>query len=124
MDSDIAKNRACLGKVHIVESPFTKDSKELHVEARAPLNTSYPRAPQAMTSNLQTRPVHVEGSWKRVVRTEIGADTVMSEAVGEKRVAEETESLLELPKKRKVSQAGTTKKKILAEAEFQPCQKQ
>ena len=124
MDSEIAKNRACLGKAHIIESPSIKDSKELHVEARAPLNTSLPRATQAMTSNLQTRPVHVEGSWKRVVRTEIGTDTVMTEAVGEKRVDEETESLLELPKKRKVSQAGTTKKKILAEAEFQPCQKQ
>ena len=124
MDSNVAENRACLGKAHIIESPPIKDSKELHVEAHAPLNTSLSRAPQAMPSNLQTRPVHVEGSWKRVVRTEIGTDTVMTEAVGEKRVAEETDSLLELPKKRKVSQAGTTKKKILAEAEFQPCQKQ
>ena len=103
MDSNVAENRACLGKAHIIESPPIKDSKELHVETHAPLNTSLSRAPQAMPSNLQTRPVHVEGSWKRVVRTEIGTDTVMTEAVGEKRVAEETDSLLELPKKRKVS---------------------
>ena len=116
MDSNVAENRACLGQVHILESSSIKDSNELHAQARAPLNISLPRAPQAMTSNNQTRPVHVEGSWKRVVRTEIGTDTVMTEVVGEKRVAGETESLLELPKKRKVSQAGTTKKKILAEA--------
>ena len=49
---------------------------------------------------------------------------MMAEAVGEKRVAGESEGLLELPKKRKVSQAGKTKKQILAEAGIQPYQKQ
>ena len=68
--------------------------------------------------------MHAEGSWKRVARTEVGIDIVMAEAVGEKRVAGESEGLLELPKKRKVSQAGKTKKQILAEAGIQPCQKQ
>ena len=68
--------------------------------------------------------MHAEGSWKRIIRTEIGTDTIMTEAVGEKRLAGETECLPKLPKKRKVSQVGTTKKKILAAAGFQPCQKQ
>ena len=68
--------------------------------------------------------MYAEGSWKRITRTETGTDTIMTEAVGEKRLVGETECLPELPKKRKVSQTGTTKKKILAAAGFQPCQKQ
>lgn len=101
--SNIAENRACLGKENIIESPSIKDSNEMLSQARAQLNPSLPRALLAVISNNQNRPVHAEGSWKRVARTEIGIDTVMIEAVREERVAGETESLLELPKKRKVS---------------------
>ena len=68
--------------------------------------------------------MHAEGLCKRIIRTEIGPDTIMTEAVGEKRLAGETECLPELPKKRNVSQVGTTKKKILAATRFQPCQRQ
>ena len=68
--------------------------------------------------------MHDEGSWKRIIRTEIRMDTIMTEAVGEKRLAGETKCLPELLKRRKVSQASITKKKILAAAGFQPCQKQ
>ena len=68
--------------------------------------------------------MHAEGSWKRIARAEIGTDIMMAEAVGEKRVAGAPDDLLDLPKKRKVSQAGKTKKQILAEAGIQPCQKQ
>ena len=122
--SNIAENRACLGKENIIELPSIKDSNEMHSQARAQLNPSLPGALLAVISNTQNRPVHAEGSWKRVARTEIGTDTIMTEAVGKKRVVGETENLLKLPKKRKVSQVGTTKKKILAEAGIQPCQKQ
>ena len=107
--SNTAENIACLGKENISESPSIQDSNEVYSQAHAQLNPSLPRAPLAVISDNQNKPVHAKGSWKRIVRTEIGTDTVMTEAVGEKRLAGETECLLELPKKRKVSQVGTTK---------------
>ena len=122
--SNVAVNKACPGKENVTESPSVQVSNEIFSQARAQLNHSLPRAPLAVISNNQNRLVHAEGLWKRVARTEIGIDIVMVEVVGEKRVARETEGVLELPKKRKVSQAGKTKKQILAKAGIQPCQKQ
>ena len=122
--SNNAKNRACLGKENIPESPSIQDSIEGYSQARAQLNPSLSHAPLGVISNLQNRSTHAEGTWKRMTRTETGTNTIMTEAVGEKRLVGETECLPELPKKRKVSQAGTTKKKILAAAGLQPCQKQ
>ena len=122
--SNNAENRACLGKENIPESPSIQDSNEGYSQARAQLNPSLPRAPLGVILDNQNRSVHAEGLWKRIIRTEIRMDTIMTEAVGEKRLAGETECLPELPKKRKVSQVGTTKKKILVVAGFQPCQKQ
>ena len=119
--SNNAENKACLGKENIPESPSIQDSNEGYSQARAQLNPSLPRAPLGVISDYQNRSMYVEGSWKRITRTETGTDTIMTEAVGEKRLAGETECLPELPKKRKVSQASTTKKKILAAAGFQPC---
>ncbi|XP_075660413.1 uncharacterized protein LOC142630317 [Castanea sativa] len=118
--SNIAENRGCLDKEKFIESPSIEDSNELLSQACAPLNSSL----SCGISNIQISLMHAEGSWKRIARTQIETDIVMTEVVGEKRTTGETESLFELPKKRKVSQARTTKKKILAEAGFQPCQKQ
>ena len=122
--SNNAKNRACLGKENIPESPSIQDSIEEYSQARAQLNPSLSHAPLGVISNLQNRSTHAEGTWKRMTKTETRTDTIMTEAVGEKRLVGETECLPELPKKRKVSQASTTKKKLLAAAGLQPCQKQ
>ena len=122
--SNVAVNRACPGKENIIEPPSAQVSNEMFPHAHAQLNHSLPRAPLAVISNNQNRPMHAEGSWKRIARAEIGTDIVMAEAVGEKRVAGAPDDLLDLPKKRKVSQAGKTKTQILAEAGIQPCQKQ
>ena len=122
--SNVAVNRACPSKENIIEPPSAQVSNEMFPHAHAQLHHSLPRAPLAVISNNQNRPMHAEGSWKRIARAEIGTDIVMAEAVGEKRVAGAPDDLLDLPKKRKVSQAGKTKKQILAEAGIQPCQKQ
>lgn len=76
--SNIAENRACLGKENIIESPSIKDSNEMLSQARAQLNPSLPRASLAMISNNRNRLMHAEGSWKRVARIEIGTNTVMT----------------------------------------------
>ena len=122
--SNIAEHRTCLGKENITESPSIQDSIDGYSQAHAQLNPSLPRAPLGVISNLQNRSMHAEGTWKRMIRTETETDTIMTDTVGEKRLAGETDCLPELPKRRKVSQAGTTKKKILAAAGLQPCQKQ
>ena len=68
--------------------------------------------------------VKAEGTWKRFMRVKVGPDVGIAEALGEKRSAGNLFNQTELPKKRRVSQDGATKNKILAEVVYQPCQKQ
>ena len=82
------------------------------------------RMPLTEIPNPPVHHVHVEGTWKRLTRTRVASDVSMAEIVGEKRSAENISNQIELPKKRRVSQGGATKNKILAEAGYQPCQKQ
>ena len=54
--------------------------------------------------------MHPEGTWKRFTRIGVTTDVSMAEIVGGKRSAENTTNQSELPKKRRVSQGGATKK--------------
>ena len=58
------------------------------------------------------------------MREGVCSDVGMAEVLGEKRSAGNITNQTELPRKRKVSKDGATKNKILAEAVYQPCQKQ
>ena len=51
-------------------------------------------------------------------------DAGMSEAVGGKRSIGSETNQTELPRKRRVSQGGATKNKLLVEVGNRPCQKQ
>ena len=86
--------------------------------ACAPHFSSLLRVPLSELPISLNNHVHVEGTWKRLTRVEVGSNVVMSNVVGEKRNAGRSASPTELPKKRRVSQGGATKNKILAEAGY------
>ena len=58
------------------------------------------------------------------MREGVGLDVGMAEVLGEKRSVGSITNQTELPKIRRVSKDGATKNKILAEAVYQPFQKQ
>ena len=65
------------------------------------------------------------GRWKRIARAEWGSDTIMDEAMRNKRTSRDGESQPELLKVRRlVSQVDKAQQMILAEAGSQPCQNQ
>ena len=81
----------------------------------------YPASALADISNspeLNTR------RWKRVNRAETESDTVMEDAVGEKRSGREEDQPELLKKRRKVSRVDGVVTNILAEVGSQPCQNQ
>ena len=79
--------------------------------------------PQSESPSSHVNHVHDEGTWKRLTRIGVASDVSMAETMEGKRKAESRNNHSELPKKRRVSQGGETKNKILAEAGYQPCQK-
>ena len=86
--------------------------------------SSAPRVPLAELPCSLVKHEYTEGVWKRINRVGATGDIGMYEAVGGKRSGDRKTNQTELPKKRKVSQGGAAKNKILAEAGNQPCQKQ
>ena len=86
--------------------------------------SSAPRVPLAEIPCSLVKHGYTEGVWKRIKRVGATEDIGMYEAVGGKRNGDWEINQTELPKKRRVSQGGATKNKILAEAGNQPCQKQ
>ena len=89
-----------------------------------PIMSLAPRVPLAEIPCSLVKHGYTEGVWKRIKRMGATEDIGMYEAVGEKRNGDWEINQTELPKKRRVSQGGATKKKILAEAGNQPSQKQ
>ena len=77
--------------------------------------------PQSESPSSLVNHMHDEGTWKRLTRIGVASDVSMAEIVEGKRKAENTNNHFELPKKRRVSQGGATKNKILAEVGYQPC---
>ena len=100
-------------------------------EAKVPCTPSRPahlsfstRVPLAEIPNSFVSHGSVEGTWKRITSVGFVADACMSEAVGGKRSLGNDSNQTVLPKKkRRVSQGGTIKNKILIEAGNQFCQK-
>ena len=86
--------------------------------------SSAPKVPLVEIPCSLVKHGYTEGVWKRIKRMGATEDIGMYEAVGGKRNGDWEINQTELPKKRRVSQGGATKNKILAEAGNQPCQKQ
>ena len=113
-----------MGKENLVGQPNIKEAM-LPCTPSRPAHLSFsPRVPLADIPNPLVSHGSVEGTWKRIPRIGLVADACMSEVVGGKRSLGSDSNQTELPKKRRVSQGGATKNKILAEAGSQPCQKQ
>ena len=86
--------------------------------------SSAPRVPLAEIPCSFVKHGFTEGVWKRIKRVGAIEDIGMYKAVGGKRSGDREINQTELQKKRRVSQGGATKNKILAEVGNQPCQKQ
>ena len=86
--------------------------------------SSAPKVPLVEIPCSLVKHGYTEGVWKRIKKVGATEDIGMYEAVGGKRNGDWEINQTELPKKRRVSQGGATKNKILAEAGNQPCQKQ
>ena len=86
--------------------------------------SSAPRVPLAEIPCSFVKHGYTEGVWKRIKRVGATEDIGMYEVVGGKRSGDREINQTELQKKRRVSQGGATKNKILAEVGNQPCQKQ
>ena len=63
---------------------------------------------------------YAKGTWKRITRIGVATDAGMCEALGGKRSIGSETNQTELPRKRRVSQGGVTKNKILAKVGNQP----
>ena len=94
------------------------DSNALSPSTHTSHLSSSSRVPLAEIPNSLINHVHAKRTWKRLTRLEVGLEVVMSNVVGEKRNAGRLASQTKLPKKRRVSQGGATKNKILAEAGY------
>ena len=109
---------AKIGKENCMDSLYINESCEPNPITCAPYFSSLLRVPLLELPISLNNHVHVEGTWKRLTRVEVGSNVVMSNVVGEKRNAGRSASPTEFPKKRRVSQGGATKNKILAEAGY------
>lgn len=118
MESDnTTKKENILKSVTINERP-----PQAKVYTRAAHSKSPTRVPLSPLSDVSNYNVTHEGRWKRITRTEWGSDTIMEEAVGDKRVNRDEGSQPELLKVRRlVSQVDKAQQLILAEAGSQPC---
>ena len=83
-----------------------------------------PRVPLAELPCSFVKHRYTEGVWKRLNRVRVTEDIGMSDAVGGGGNGDKETNQTESPKKKRVSQGGATKNKILAEAGNQPYQKQ
>lgn len=111
------KKENILKSVTINERP-----PQAKVYTRAAHSKSPTRVPLSPLSDVSNYNVTHEGRWKRITRTEWGSDTIMEEAVGDKRVNRDEGSQPELLKVRRlVSQVDKAQQLILAEAGSQPC---
>ena len=116
MDKEIKKHdsttsgksgyRAKTGKENFVDSLCINESCEPNPTACAPHFSSLLRVPLSELPIPLNNHVHAEGTWKRLIRGEMGSDVVMTNVVGEKRNAGRSANPSELPKKKKGFSGG------------------
>ena len=122
----VVQSNHTTNKESILESGTSDErSHQAKVYTRTALAKSSNQQTLSPLSDMSTYNVPQEGRWKRIARAEGGSDTIMEEAVGDKRINRDGESQPELLKVRRlVSQVDKAQQMILAAAGSQPRQNQ